>query len=340
MIEILAQAKPAFIIGFQTIPLNTNQGTIRMADFLYYPKTTQSLDEIGNRFGFGETDDSKQSLYAANSRLKRPTTKNFNKSPIVLPGSHCKGNKVPYCSTQEHKRLGTLSHQVGGAATLALAELVDEVKVPSFAGDLNTFGGNGIGAAAQASGFMVKDIANYDKLLKEYYDLKNHRAVPPTLMRKEAELKKAFKKMNHSLNQRGQQILQKYVSKTKQVLTSRGKVGFESIPISNQLDVQRLIQLARFGKVAGPGFILLDGYFRYDKVAAMYKQNHANWKREAVVQSAGFVAGIAAGAGIIFVIGAAPLGLVVGIIAAGAMAIIADKAATGLINKGYELLVY
>jgi F0F1-type ATP synthase assembly protein I len=83
--------------------------------------------------------------------------------------------------------------------------------------------------------------------------------------------------------------------------------------------------------------ILLDGYLRYDKVNNMHKQKNPHWKREAVIQSAGFAGGILAGAGIVFLIGAAPLGLVVGIVAAGVAAVVADKLATGIITNVYDL---
>jgi hypothetical protein len=274
-------------------------------------------------------DEVKKILHTANPHIKQPNKGSAGCSPIIFPSSNNSRLLMPQCTLQEHKKLSALSHHAGGAATLALAELIDDLKVPNFASDLNTFGGNGIGVAAQASNFMVKDIAHYDKLLKEYHDLKNHRAVPVTLSRKEAELKRAFKKMNASLDRKGQQILHKHAVKTKEVLNASGRVVRESIPLSNNIDVQRLAKLAKFGRVAGPGFILLDGYFRYDKVATMYKQNNVNWKREAVIQISGFTAGLLAGAAIVFVIGFAPVGLVVGLVAA-----------TGLINKGYDLLVY
>ncbi len=142
--------------------------------------------------------------------------------------------------------------------------------------------------------------------------------------------------MNHSLNQKGQRILQKHVGKTKEVLNARGRVGHTSIPISSHPDVQKLAKLAKFGKIAGPGFIVLDGALRTHKVANMYQENNAQWKREAVIQAGGFAAGILAGAGIIFLIGIAPVGIVVGLVAAGVMAIVADRLATNAITAGYE----
>ena len=313
-----------------------------MTDYLHYSDAQHSLDDIGNSACHGAMDDNtKAQLYTANPHIQQPTGPNYHCSPILLPGSVTSRSQpfqLPQCTPQEYQRLNSLSAYAGGAATMALAELIDELKVPSFASDLNTFGGNGIGAAAQASSFMIGDIAHYDALLKEYHDLKNHRAAPATLMQQEAKLKRAFKKMNASLNQRGQHILHKHAGKTKEVLNARGKVGYQSIPVGSQVDVQRLAKLAKFGKVAGPGFMLLDGFFRYDKVATMRQQNNEKWKREAVIQSASFTAGILVGTGIMFLVAISPVGIVAGIVAAGVMAIIADRAATGFINKGYDLL--
>jgi len=308
-----------------------------MTDYLHYSDAQHSLDDIGKSACHGTmSDDTKAQLYTANPHIQQPTGPNYHCSPILLPGSVTSRSQLPQCTPQEHQRLNSLSAYAGGAATMALAELVDELKVPSFAGDLNTFGGNGIGAAAQASSFMMGDIAHYDTLLKEYHDLKNHRAAPATLMQQEAKLKRAFKKMNASLNQRGQHILHKHAGKTKEVLNARGKVGYQSIPVGSQVDVQRLAKLAKFGKVAGPGFMLLDGFFRYNKVATMRQQNNEKWKREAVVQGVSFLAGIGAGVAIAFMIGIAPVGLVIGLVAAGVVAVIADKAATKGINTLYD----
>lgn len=308
-----------------------------MTHYLYYPRSACSLDDIVHFVCGKQTDDTaKGKLKAANYHIKNAEQLNHRGTPIILPDTMSSSTDLPICTAQEHRRLDKLSRHVGGVATLALAELIDELKIPSFASDMNTFGGNGIGAAAKASSFMINDIAHYDKLLKEYYDLKNHRAAPATLMRKEVELKSAFTKMNKSLNRRGQHILQKHKSKNKQVVTQTGKVGFEPIPINNQADARRLAKLAKFGKVAGPGFMLMDGYFRYDKVATMYNENNSNWKREAAVQSSGFLAGIAAGAAIVFVIGTAPVGLVVGIVAAGGAAVVADKTVTGMAGYFYD----
>jgi len=310
-----------------------------MADFLHYPKSQQSLEDVGNTICKTTMDDEvKKILYSSNPHIQQPSAKRAGCSPIILPGDSNGRYSIPQCTPQEHKRLETLSYQVGGAGTLALAELVDELNISSFIGDLNTFGGNGIGVAAQASKLMVSDIAHYDKLLKEYDGLRNHRAAPSTLVRKEAELKQAFKKMNDSLNQKGQHILHKHKSKTKQVLSATGRVGYESIPIGSNADVQRLAKLAKFGRVAGPGFIALDGYLRYDKVASMRQQNNPKWKREAVIQTTGFAAGLLAGAAIVFFIGFAPAGLILGLVAAGAAAILADRVSTSIISTGYDLM--
>ena len=310
-----------------------------MTDYLHYSDAQHSLDDIGNSACHGAMDDNtKAQLYTANPHIQQPTGPNYHCSPILLPGSVTSRSQLPQCTPQEHQRLNSLSAYAGGAATMALAELVDELKVPSFAGDLNTFGGNGIGAAAQASSFMMGDIAHYDTLLKEYHDLKNHRAAPATLIQHEAKLKRAFKKMNVSLNQRGQHILHKHAGKTKEVLNARGRVGYQSIPVGSQADVQKLAKLAKFGKVAGPGFIALDGFFRYDKVATMRQKNNEKWKREAVVQIGGFVGGIAAGTAIAFVVGFSAPGIIIGVIAAGVLAVAADYIATGLLGSTYDFI--
>jgi hypothetical protein len=219
---------------------------------------------------------------------------------------------------------------------MALADLLWETKLPERVGDLNTFGGNGIGAMAKTSSRMLEHIAHYDEVLREYEALRNHRAAPSTLNRKQAELARAFERMNESLNRRGQQLLYKNIFPTRETLNQTGRVVRESIPVMNNLDVQKLSKLAKAGRMLGPGFILLDGYIRANSVYHMRKAGNPEWKREAVVQAGAFATGIGAGVGIAFIISLTPVGLVLGLVAAGTAAVAADYTSQGLIGEIYD----
>jgi F0F1-type ATP synthase assembly protein I len=92
------------------------------------------------------------------------------------------------------------------------------------------------------------------------------------------------------------------------------------------------MKFAKFGKVAGPVFIALDGVFRTNSVIEKYNANDPTWKREAVVQSTGFVGGVGVGVLIGSAIALTPVGLVAGMVIGGVAAFGADH----LIKAGVE----
>jgi hypothetical protein len=157
-----------------------------------------------------------------------------------------------------------------------------------------------------------------------------------TLSRKQAELAQAFERMNESLNRRGQQLLYKNTFPTRETLNQTGRTVRESIPVMNNLDVQKLSKLAKAGRMLGPGFILLDGYIRANSVYHMRKAGNPEWKREAVIQTGAFATGIGAGVGIAFIISLTPVGLAIGLVAAGATAVVADHTMQMLIGEIYD----
>jgi len=80
------------------------------------------------------------------------------------------------------------------------------------------------------------------------------------------------------------------------------------------------------------------GYIRANGVYHAYNANDPTWKRQAVVQSAGFTAGVIAAGAIGFLIAVSPLGLVVGLVVGGAAALGVDFITTGFVGWGYDLL--
>ncbi|MGH1486062.1 MAG: hypothetical protein ACRBCI_07555 [Cellvibrionaceae bacterium] len=310
-----------------------------MAGYLHYTKSPCSLVDIAKSTCVKpvDIDTYTQTLLAANHRIQTPEAKQYDHKPFILPKSvGANSIHIPHCSPQEHQTLQYLSASMGGAGVMALADLLWETKIPDYVADLNTFGGNGIGAAARGSTLILNDIARYDSLLKEYESLRNHGAVKTTLTRKEAELKRAFNHMNHRLNAKSQQLLHKHAVKTKEVVNQTGRVVRESIPLSSHADVQKLSKFAKGARVLGPGAILLDGYFRFNDVYYAYKNNNPEWKRKAVVQSVGFIAGLAAGALIGVIFAPALGGILLTMAVAGTVAVGMDYASKYIVGRAYD----
>jgi hypothetical protein len=69
----------------------------------------------------------------------------------------------------------------------------------------------------------------------------------------------------------------------------------------------------------------------------MHKSGDPAWKREAVVQTGAFASGVAAGVVIAFAVSITPVGLVIGLVAAGAMAVAVDHGAQSFFGKVYDL---
>jgi hypothetical protein len=131
-------------------------------------------------------------------------------------------------------------------------------------------------------------------------------------------------------------MFERHTFGTKESVNLNGRVVRESVPVSSCDDAQKLMKFAKFGKVAGPVFIALDGVFRTNSVIEKYNANDPTWKREAVVQSAGFTFGIAAGAVIGGAIALSPIGLAAGLVVGGAAALGADIGVKIAVEKIYS----
>jgi hypothetical protein len=317
-----------------------------MSGYIHYSRSACSLDDINSTIavdGF-DSESFRQQMVSANSAIRDPRQANAVHQPFVIPSGRG-GPSVcaPVCTPAEHDVLASTAHAVGGAATMALAELVIDQKIADNVGNLNTFGGNGIGAAAVTSSHVLRTIAKYDQAVADYEQLRNHRAAPRTLKGKQMAVKRAYQEMATELNRRSLNLLHKNAFRTQEVKNLNGRVVRESIPVQNTADVQKLAKFARVARVAGPGFIALDGALRYNTVQNKRLDNDPTWKREAFVQAGGFAAGIATGAAIGLTIGGlivfSPVGLIIGFAAAGAMAVIVDKGFQAALGTTYDWVV-
>jgi hypothetical protein len=93
----------------------------------------------------------------ATANRTQPDAKKLKHSPIILPGDNNANIRIPHCTPQEHKTLSALSHMVGGAGVMALADIVWEVTK-----DTGTTFNAGAGASvAKTSSFILNSIDSY-----------------------------------------------------------------------------------------------------------------------------------------------------------------------------------
>lgn len=84
---------------------------------------------------------------------------------------------------------------------------------------------------------------------------------------------------------------------------------------------------------------MLDGYLRANDVYHSWKSNDPTWERKAVVQSGAFAGGIAAGAAIGMAVAFTPVGLAIGVVAAGGVAVGADYVLKEIFGLMYDAVV-
>ena len=186
---------------------------------------------------------------------------------------------------------------------------------------MTTFAGGGGAAMVKTSNMILNSIDLYERELAAYELLKNHGARPETL------------------NRKGQTFLHQHTVKTRQVKNLNGRIVTESIPLTDSHYVRSLSNLAKIGKVVGPGLVLLDGYFRYENVAKLYQDNNPKWKRQAVVETTSFAAGLAlAGTIASVVVLMTPAGLLVGLVVGGGAAVGVDLIAKEAVGFMYDKL--
>jgi hypothetical protein len=313
-----------------------------MPSSIYYPRTVTSSQEIARNTCPADmtSEEFEKRVLSANgqsSGIQRICPAN---RPVVVPSAG-QGNPVSIgpikaCTFEEQQTLSHMSQYAGGAAVMGLANLLWDTKIPDIVGDLNTFGGNGMGAAVAQSSEVLGAIDKYDHANKLYEDLKNHRAAPRTVNAAKSRAEAAFKEMNRALNAKSLKYLNKNTFGMRQTTNAAGRTVWESIPVRDTADVQKLARFAKVGRVIGPGFIVLDGYLRANDVHHSWKNNDPNWERKAVVQGVSFGAGIGVGAVIGLVVAVTPVGLVIGIVAGGAAAVGADYLVKDFVGRMYD----
>lgn len=306
-----------------------------MSTLLHYPQQACSLDSIiaASQCATDEQADFEKRIKQANTAHKA------NLSSIIIPDRQAMPKSVfNQLSHKQHQTLRNLTQQYGGAAVMSLAQMFDHHQVNHYLSNINTFGSNGMGAAVASTGQVLQKVHHYQVALEEFENYRNHNAAPATQQRLKLKTENAFKEMSRTLRHRNMSLLEKNRFKQKQVKNMSGRIVNKSIPISQLDDVQKLSRFAKTARVLGPGLIALDGGLRYNKVRLMKKNNDPLWKREAIVQSASFAAGVAAGV----IIGAfvAPIAgsLLLVLVIGGAAGLATDAAFQRATGKAYDFL--
>lgn len=310
-----------------------------MSNLLYYPNAPLSVSDIAERACQqpAEHDQLAQRIATVNHCQNMDDLRSRSQ-PIIIPGREDpRCLSAPHLTLQEHRHLGAMAASIGGARVMGIADLLQQTKVLDHIGNAGTFLGGASAGSITASNHVLKAIDKYAKVVAEYDAYKKNSGVPNTLRRIGQRRQQAFREMNHVLNQKGVNFLNKHAFKTRQVPDSRGRIVSESIPINNHAEVQALKRFAQKARYVGKGLIVLDAGLRVNSVY-QHHQAGKDWKREAVVQGAGFGMGLLAASALITIISVAtPLGLVMVIAAAGATALgidILTKAGAGKIYDG------
>lgn len=300
-----------------------------MTSSVYYPRTLSTPRDVADQFcPQGESSEEfRQRFLSVNGTL---TARSLcpPKRPVMVP-SATRSRPVSLGplnarTAEEQNTLAELGHYAGGAAVMGTARLMSDLRLDDIAGNMMTYGGGGIDAAAALSDKVLSAIHYYDHVNNEYQKLKNHRAAPGTLRSAEQVVERAFIKMNRELNARSLNYLNNHAFGMRQTTTVTGRPAWESIPVADSIDVQRLARFARAARIAGPGMIVLDGGLRTQGVYSAWRNGDPNWKREAFVEAGSFTGGIAMGVLVGLTLAATPVGLVLAIVAGGAMAVGAD----------------
>ncbi len=313
-----------------------------MSSSIYFPRTVISSKDVVRKtcpvdlvpeefekefLAVNGKSTGSQCIFPPNKPLVVPTT-GQRSSVCIAP--------LKACTAEEQQTLSCMSHYAGGVATIGLASLLWDTKIPDIVADLNTFGGNGMGAATASSSRILSAINEYDLANKHYEDLKNHRASPAMISAARTKAEVAFRKMNRVFNEKSLDYLNNNTFGMRETTNAAGRTVWESIPVRDTKDVQKLSKFAKVGRVAGPGFIVLDGYLRANSVHNSWKNKDSDWQRKAVVESVSFGAGIATGVLVGAVIAMTPVGLIVGVVAGGAAAVGMDYGVKEIVGWMYD----
>lgn len=125
-----------------------------MTATIYYPQSARPLKDIALDFcsNPASANEFTDKVLRTNLSLglKSETVPN---RPVIIPNTENSSaptlTELNCCSPQQHATLANLSHYAGGSAVIGLASLLWDTRIPEVVGNLNTFGGNGMGVSVR-----------------------------------------------------------------------------------------------------------------------------------------------------------------------------------------------
>ncbi len=302
----------------------------------------QNGDSLSDLCNATKNQDTANKIQRLNPKLSTSTPLH-NGQAIILPSQNELGTQASrqfmlQSSPSSIRNLSKMTETMPGPHVAALAEVSQHLGLREIAPDLNTFGGAGLSAATARSSDFLTALKKYDDALAEYFAYKSHRAAPGTVSRLKLVADNAFKELQIKFNNETTRFLNRYPPKMETIVQPRpGRPNFtihREVPLTSASGAQSLAKFARYGKALGYGMVALDGYFRYQTVNDI-RMRGGNWQREAWAQGAGFITGVGLGIAS-FAILLGPLGIVVGILVAGAAAVMIDKGIVSLTRNIYD----
>ncbi len=234
--------------------------------------------------------------------------------------------------------LAELDNEEQADLVAALMEFLDTYDLWSLSGDLNTYGGAGVGNTVNRVSGIYRAIADIDSALVE---LKN----TPRPQRAAAvqKVRRLYKHLHENFGFELKQILARNAAKIKKghpLMSSQRGINLaggrrtKHLPLTNTNSVKNLSRFATAGRIAGKGIIMLDLGLRGRTIYNQWESGGA-WQRELFGQTVGFGASFIS-AGIAFSLMLGPFGVVLAIILAGVVAVGADYLGKGLGYKVFD----
>jgi len=321
-------------------------------DYACFPNKGDKLSDLVRR-EYGDKDDAsyeatmrrieqlnphipKSSAVPSHTPVLIPDPDGPTLEPVMPEGAALMAilNQLP-CESREV--LSELNSEEQFTIIAALAGLLDKYDMWQLSGDLNTYGGAGVGNATMRAGGLYKAIDDVDKALLELR--KTPKAQQPQQI---AKIRQLYKNLHEKFGFELKNILARNASKIKKghplMRPQRGinlaLGGSKRLPLTNANNIKAVSKFAIAGKVVGKGIIFLDLTLRARIVKNQWETG-GPWQRELFGQTAGFGLSFAA-AGIAFSLLLGPLGVILAIIVSGAIAVGADYIGQGLGYRVYD----
>lgn len=333
-----------------------------MGDIIITRRGNSLVGIVNAHYGITEGDDFQGRLEAikrVNPRLPREDDLPDG-TPILLPDDEADTERL--CRPDYQNTVNQLyCEPVGSRARLrdaldehdpdfltALAEFAEEYNLWAMSADLNTYGGAGLGQALKKAGRIYEAIDEVDQALNRY--VRANSASADKGVARQA-LQQAYRRLQTQFGQEIRRFMRQRPPSwprrpqglsTRHALRmvaseTRGNRGLGYLRVTDTVGVRRLSKFMKHGQVLGRVMIFTDLGFRGTNVYLSAQQGR-NWQRTATQELFGLAGSMALGGGAaLFIFG--PYGILIALVAVGALAILGDyggKFLGGIVYDGYQ----